>query len=377
MARSGIGQIAGRAASCASSSAPPPPPSPVGRGRRRRMSLPATGTQTRALESRALQRRKAHRHGSSKVAPAPQRVLCGILDGYGPASVKTLSEYAARRLFRCLQVDGMPPHSNGAEGIVRSAAKRYMAARVQFKGARGMDVGSRKTAITANAWSRGMGREGPQPAPLPIPAGACSTGRQRRRRRGCPRAGQGTAADDGGRLRESGRRRHGRFPPHCRRRGDGMTAGCGPRRPAGGPPASARGAAPIALASNRGSARALQSPGPTLSRGRLPGQIYAAPPARAYGCCSSTIPESPTQLRAAGDSGLYILAGAAVDDGALPSIARAAGDARAAAGARMGLGEREAYAYHVWNNSGRFAGRRYARRGPKAGDIFAHGQCRC
>ena len=81
VARNGIGQIAGRAASCASSSAPPP--SPVGRGRRRRMSLPATGTQTRALESRALQRRKAHRHGSSKVALALQRVLCGILDGYG------------------------------------------------------------------------------------------------------------------------------------------------------------------------------------------------------------------------------------------------------------------------------------------------------
>ena len=64
---------------------------------------------------------------------------------------------------------------------------------------------------------------------------------------------------------------------------------------------------------------------------------------------------SPTQLRAAGDSGLYILAGVAVDDRSLPSVIRAASDAKAAVGARMGLGEWEAHAYHVWNNSGRFA----------------------
>ena len=66
---------------------------------------------------------------------------------------------------------------------------------------------------------------------------------------------------------------------------------------------------------------------------------------------------SPTPLRAKGDSGLYILAGVAVDDRSLPSVVRAAGDAKAAAGALMGLGEWEAHAYDIWNNSGRFAGR--------------------
>lgn len=80
---------------------------------------------------------------------------------------------------------------------------------------------------------------------------------------------------------------------------------------------------------------------------------------------------SPTQLRAAGDSGLYILTGVAVDDRSLPSVARAAGDAKAAVGARMGLGEWEAHAYHVWNNSGRFAGRRSMLAADQKREIFS------
>lgn len=56
-----------------------------------------------------------------------------------------------------------------------------------------------------------------------------------------------------------------------------------------------------------------------------------------------------------GDSGLYILAGLAVDDRNLPAIIRAAVDAKAAVGARMGLGEWEAHAHDIWNNSGQFA----------------------
>lgn len=66
---------------------------------------------------------------------------------------------------------------------------------------------------------------------------------------------------------------------------------------------------------------------------------------------------SPTPPRARWDSGLYILVGVAVDDRNLPSVAKAAGDAKAAAGARLGLGEWEAHAYDVWNNRGRFASR--------------------
>ena len=54
------------------------------------------------------------------------------------------------------QVDGMPPHSNGAERIVRNVAKRHMDAHVQFKSVRGMGVGSRQMTITTNARNRGM-----------------------------------------------------------------------------------------------------------------------------------------------------------------------------------------------------------------------------
>ena len=51
---------------------------------------------------------------------------------------------------------------------------------------------------------------------------------------------------------------------------------------------------------------------------------------------------------------MYILAGLAVDDRDLPAIIRAAVDAKAAAGARMGLGEWEVHAHHIWNNKGQF-----------------------
>lgn len=65
----------------------------------------------------------------------------------------------------------------------------------------------------------------------------------------------------------------------------------------------------------------------------------------------------PTSRRAAGDSGLYILAGVAVDDRSLPSVSQAAVDAKAAAGAQMSLGNWEAHAYDIWNNRGQFADR--------------------
>ena len=58
-----------------------------------------------------------------------------------------------------------------------------------------------------------------------------------------------------------------------------------------------------------------------------------------------------------GDSGLYILVGLAVDDSNLPAVIRAAVDAKAAAGTRMGLGDWEAHAHHIWNNTGQFRGK--------------------
>lgn len=66
---------------------------------------------------------------------------------------------------------------------------------------------------------------------------------------------------------------------------------------------------------------------------------------------------SPTTWCAGGDSGLYILAGVAVDDGNWPSVVKAACDAKAAMSDRMGLGDWEAHAYQIWNNSGQFASR--------------------
>ena len=91
------------------------------------------------------------------MALALQRVLCGILDGYGDQHpVKTRYENAMPWLFYYLQVDGMPLHSNDAERTVRDVAKRYMDAHVQFKSTRGMDVGSRKMTITTNARNYGM-----------------------------------------------------------------------------------------------------------------------------------------------------------------------------------------------------------------------------
>ena len=63
---------------------------------------------------------------------------------------------------------------------------------------------------------------------------------------------------------------------------------------------------------------------------------------------------SPTTRRAAGDSGLYILAGVAVNDRDIPSVARAVGDAKAEISARIGIGEWEAHACDVWNNTGQF-----------------------
>ena len=65
---------------------------------------------------------------------------------------------------------------------------------------------------------------------------------------------------------------------------------------------------------------------------------------------------NPRGKRAGGDIGLYILAGVAVDDRDLPSVAKAAVEAKAAAGAIAGLAEWEAHAYDIWNNTGQFGG---------------------
>ncbi len=63
---------------------------------------------------------------------------------------------------------------------------------------------------------------------------------------------------------------------------------------------------------------------------------------------------NPRGKRAVGDIGLYILAGLAVDDRDLPSVVKAASDAKAAMCARMGLEELEVHTYDIWNNKGQF-----------------------
>lgn len=65
---------------------------------------------------------------------------------------------------------------------------------------------------------------------------------------------------------------------------------------------------------------------------------------------------SPTIRRAAWDIGVYILAGVSVDDGRLASVAGAADRAKAATIPRAGLGQREAHAHDIWNNTGQFGG---------------------
>lgn len=64
---------------------------------------------------------------------------------------------------------------------------------------------------------------------------------------------------------------------------------------------------------------------------------------------------NPRGKRSVGDIGLYILAGLAVDDRDLPSIIKAASDAKAAMYARMGLEELEVHTYDIWNNKGQFS----------------------
>ena len=63
---------------------------------------------------------------------------------------------------------------------------------------------------------------------------------------------------------------------------------------------------------------------------------------------------SPTARRAQGDIGLYILAGVAVVDRDLASVARAARAAKAAALPRVDAERWEVHAHDVWNNAGPF-----------------------
>ena len=138
-----------------------------------------------------------------------------------------------------LRVDGMPPHSNGAERAVRSVAKRCTDARVHLKSVRGTYVGSKKTTITTSALNRAMAARravtyapadpgwsilgGPPNKPaLRMPPGGAGGGSGGRRRPAAgERGGAGTAASlppagperrDDGRLRPAAAGRGLRAP---------------------------------------------------------------------------------------------------------------------------------------------------------------------
>ncbi len=64
-----------------------------------------------------LQCQLAHRHGAPDRGLAPQREVCAIREGYVDRHpVRTRHENAMPRLFGHTQVDGMPAHSEDAEG---------------------------------------------------------------------------------------------------------------------------------------------------------------------------------------------------------------------------------------------------------------------
>lgn len=91
------------------------------------------------------------------VAPGLQRVACTIPEGYGGSHpAKTRCENAMPCLPYRTRVDGMPPHSNDAEGIMHNVPKQCMDAHVQFKGPRGMGVAPGKMATGASARPHGM-----------------------------------------------------------------------------------------------------------------------------------------------------------------------------------------------------------------------------
>ena len=231
-ARNEIGRIAGRAASASASASASSSPSPVGR-------RPTPGEIT-------ADHRDANTYfailifynvvkhintAPPEVALAPQCALCGMLDGYGGKHpVKTRYENAmpfCSTTCRSTACRHTRTTSRGSCATWQSSTwMRTCSSRVH-----GMDIGSRKMTITINARNRGMTAGRAVTYALADPAGAYSTGRRRSRRRGCPRAGQGATSDDGGRLRGARHPQHGRLPPPCRRRSDGMTAGCGPRQP--------------------------------------------------------------------------------------------------------------------------------------------------
>ena len=147
------------AASASASAPPPPPPSPAAGRRPTPGEIAAYHRDVNTYFAR-LSFYNVVKHidtAPPEMALALQRVLYGILDGYGDQHpVKTRYENAMPWLFYYLQVAGMPPHSNDAEKTVRNVAKRYMDAHVQFKSVRGMDVGSKKMTITTNARNHGM-----------------------------------------------------------------------------------------------------------------------------------------------------------------------------------------------------------------------------
>ena len=125
------------------------------------------------------------------VALALQRFLCAILEGYGDSHpVRTRYENAMPCFFYT-KVEGMPPHTNDAEMVVRNGPKRYMDAHVQFKSFRGMAVAARTMEISANARNNVMPVGRAVTYAVATLNGAYSTGRRPTRWRGCPRAGRG------------------------------------------------------------------------------------------------------------------------------------------------------------------------------------------
>ena len=242
-----------------------------------------------------LQRRIAHQHAPPspplppEAALAPQRAMCGILDGYvGQHSVKTRYGNAMPCLFRYLQVDGMPPHPNlppGSKpaGDGRPAGRRHAAAlerRREGRAQRGKAVHGRARASqgrprhvcriekdddTTSALNRAMaaGRAvtyapadpgwsilgGPpnKPAPRMPPGGAGGGSGGRRRPAAGERGGAGTSASlppagperrDDGRLRPAAAGRGLRAPAlHHLPRDAALIARIGSRRRLGWPSA--------------------------------------------------------------------------------------------------------------------------------------------
>lgn len=217
----GCGARRAGAASAAASAASPSPrlPPPVGGQPAPREEAEACrGALMPPWNPELLQRRKAQRRGAPEAALDCSACRAEYSTGAGNGIPSRPG--ATMQCTACFDTRGPAAcrRPRDAKGVVRNAARRHVGARVQSGGARGTDVGSKKTAIATNAKSGGMtaGR-----------AAACALADRRSRRRGYSGGaggGAGWAAGCGGARR---RRRHGRLLLPGRRRSDRMTAGRG------------------------------------------------------------------------------------------------------------------------------------------------------